>query len=74
MWELSALRALWRFLISWLSFSLPKHMGVYSGTRVHRFKLDSTTSQLCDLNRLLDCSDGFLICKNGDNSTYLLRL
>lgn len=57
MWELSAPRALWRFLISWLSFSLPKHMGVYSRTRVHRFKLDSTTSQLCDLNRLLDCSD-----------------
>lgn len=31
-------------------------MGVYFGTRVPGFKPDFTTSQLCDLNRLLDHS------------------
>ena len=51
--EHTALRALWRYLISWLSFSLPNHMGVYSGTRVPGFKPDFTTSQLCDLNSYL---------------------
>ena len=51
--HVSALRALWRYLISWLSFSLPNHMGVYSGTRVPGFKPDFTTSQLCDLNSYL---------------------